>query len=617
MLTEKKEIELWIRESEQFYRNLAAESIDGIILTDISGIAGFISPSATNILGYDLQDIKDYLIFDFVHPEDRAVAIRAFQNEVNRNQDVKFISIRLMKKGGDYLWCMVRGQNMLENPAVGKIAVYFSDDTLRKNTEEALISGEKKLRMQSVILNSVTDLIVTTDLRANITSWNKMIEKITGITEQEAIGKNYLDVLITNYAPYNHQQVHKIVMKEGVWRGEVSFTGADKEKKYLLHNISLIKNESGEAIGMLGIGKDITERKKAEERVRQSETFYRNLIANSLDGIVMSDKVGTIIYCAPSLPQISLFNIADLLGKNIFDFVHPDDRQMAEVTFREELAAKNEYKQMQLRLLNGTGKWVWTLLRAHNLLDNPIFKAVVFYFSDITEQRKLSEKLVDQEIQKQRMLTEATITVQEKERQQIGKELHDNISQQLTTARLYLEVAQDKADGQLKELIRLSLNNISAMVAEIRSLSQSLVPSTLGDIGLVESIQELCDSIKQAHAFTIEFSYRHFSEKNIKEDLKLMLFRIVQEQFNNIIRHANPSAVKIRLESDAENISMTISDNGSGFDPSTARKGMGLNNISSRAALCNGRMDIDSSPGNGCVLSIIIPFKSNDGEMAE
>ncbi|HEX4876052.1 MAG TPA: PAS domain S-box protein [Chitinophagaceae bacterium] len=616
-ITEKRNIELKLNESEQFYRNLIAESLDGIILTDIDGQLDFISPSATTLIGYEESEIKGANIFEYIHPEERDLAIQSFKREIAKKQDVKFISIRLLKKNGQYLWTMVRGQNMLDNPAVGKIAIYFSDDTLRKTTEEALINSDKKLRMQSTILNSVTDLIVTTDLRIRVTAWNKMIEKMTGITESEALGRNFQDVLRTDYSPYTHKQVHKIVLKEGVWRGEVSFIGADNEKKFLLHNISLIRDDNGSAIGLLGIGKDITERKKAEARVRQSETFYRNLIANSLDGIVMSDQEGTIIYCAPSLPQISLYNIAELLGRNIFDFVHPDDRKEAEITFREELKGKNDYKQMQLRLLTGSGKWVWTLLRAHNLLDNPIFKAVVFYFSNITEQRKLSEKLIEQEVQKQRLLTEATINAQEKERLLIGKELHDNISQQLTTARLYLEVAFDKASGEIKDLVQLSLKNIGGMISEIRSLSQSLVPSTLGDLGLTESIQELCDAIKKSHAFNIDFSHQHFSEEDIPDKMKLMLFRIVQEQFNNIIRHANATIVKIRLQADAENLILSISDNGVGFNPATTRKGMGLNNISGRAALYSGKMELESAPGKGCSLLVIIPLNAMKNKTTE
>ena len=147
--------------------------------------------------------------------------------------------------------------------------------------------------------------------------------------------------------------------------------------------------------------------------------------------------------------------------------------------------------------------------------------------------------MIEQEIQKQRQLTQATIDGQEKERLEIGKELHDNISQHLTTTKLYLEVGRDKASDEVQEMIMLAHKNLSDIINELRLLSQSLVPPTLGDLGMIESIQDLCDSLRRAHTFQIEFDSRHFNEEVMPENLKLMLFRIIQEQMNNIIRHAH------------------------------------------------------------------------------
>ena len=157
-------------------------------------------------------------------------------------------------------------------------------------------------------------------------------------------------------------------------------------------------------------------------------------------------------------------------------------------------------------------------------------------------------------------------------------------------------------------MINLSHKTLSDIVKEIRKLSQSLVPLTLGDIGLVESIQGLCDSIIQAHTIEIELHSRHFEESVLTDNLKLMLFRIFQEQLNNILRHSEASHMHITLESDAEFVLLSINDDGKGFDTTAYRKGRGLSNISSRANLMNGKMDIKSSPGNGCTLSISIPI---------
>jgi signal transduction histidine kinase len=252
---------------------------------------------------------------------------------------------------------------------------------------------------------------------------------------------------------------------------------------------------------------------------------------------------------------------------------------------------------------------VWLLVNAEPVLDiegNII--NVICSFADITEQKRLASELIEQEIQKQKQITQATIDAQEKERREIGKELHDNINQHLNTTRLYLEVAKEKASGEVLEMISLSHKNLAAIINEIRQMSQSLVPPTLGDLGLIESVQDLCDSLRRAHTFTIEFLYRHFNEENLPGNLRLMLFRIIQEQVSNIIRHAHATVIQIKLQSDAEYINLTITDNGKGFIPGTAKNGgLGFSNISTRAALFNGKVEITAAPGKGCSLSVLIP----------
>jgi signal transduction histidine kinase len=217
-------------------------------------------------------------------------------------------------------------------------------------------------------------------------------------------------------------------------------------------------------------------------------------------------------------------------------------------------------------------------------------------------------------IQNQRRLIQAAIDEHEKEKQQIGKELHDNINQHLATTRLYLEVVRDKVTDESFEIINLAHKSLSYIIKEIRELSQSLVPPTLCDIGLIESVKDICDSLERTHSFSVDFYHRHFNENQLPDNLKLMLFRIIQEQINNIIRHANADKIQISLQSDAEYTILFIADNGKGFDSSAFKKGSGLTNITNRADLFNGQVEINASPGKGCSLSVSIPFINIEGQ---
>lgn len=223
----------------------------------------------------------------------------------------------------------------------------------------------------------------------------------------------------------------------------------------------------------------------------------------------------------------------------------------------------------------------------------------------------MEKKLLRQELNKQKLVAQAVVDAQEKERSLIGKELHDNINQILSTAKLYLEVARNDEKERIS-LIDMSTQGISDAINEIRTISRSLVPSSIGDLGLVESIQDLVESIKLTRKLNVEFYYHPGIDDLMTEQQKLMIFRIAQEQVNNVMKHAQAKNLIIELFAEDNVINISISDDGKGFDPEQVRhkKGVGLFNITSRAELFNGKVSINSAPGKGCTLNINIPISN-------
>ena len=145
-ITDQKKAEEDRVRNELFYRNLIGDALDGILLTDINGIISFASPSVERILGYRAEELVQTHAFDYVHPDDYQEAMEAFENEVRMEPVIKYIDIRLKTKSGEWLYCNVRGHNMLYNPYVGRMAVYFHDDSRRKETEDKLKESERQLR---------------------------------------------------------------------------------------------------------------------------------------------------------------------------------------------------------------------------------------------------------------------------------------------------------------------------------------------------------------------------------------------------------------------------------------------------------------------------------------
>jgi two-component system sensor histidine kinase UhpB len=228
--------------------------------------------------------------------------------------------------------------------------------------------------------------------------------------------------------------------------------------------------------------------------------------------------------------------------------------------------------------------------------------------NDVTERVRLEKELALQQRLKQQQITEVVLTAQERERFELGQELHDNINQILATSKLYLDVAIEEREPRI-ELLAKSRNNISMAIEEIRRLSKELITPSLNDLGLVQSIKELIRSIQMVKKMKIRLTISGVDEDALLPEQKINVYRIIQEQLNNILKHAQASSVSIELNKQREQIRLCVEDDGKGFDPRMRRDGVGISNIMSRAELYNGRVEIDSSPGKGCRLEVILNSK--------
>lgn len=228
----------------------------------------------------------------------------------------------------------------------------------------------------------------------------------------------------------------------------------------------------------------------------------------------------------------------------------------------------------------------------------------------LLHKKRLTESLLKEEQRYQRLLTEQMIAVQEREREWIGRELHDNVNQVLTTVKLYLETASRKTEDPL---IPRSMELINKSISEIRNLSHQLSSPTLGTGSLLDSINALIEMVGFSTSLLFEFDHKGYRQKLIMSQ-KLALYRILQEQLNNIIKHAGATRVWISLCQQNGNTQLTVRDNGKGFDKKRKTNGMGINNMISRAKIFGGTVQIESTPGKGSSFNVIIPIAAEKEE---
>jgi PAS domain S-box-containing protein len=734
-ITERKEAESRLTESEQRFRDVAESSPAMIWLSDENDITVYANKKWIEFTGKDIGNDPEGWA-SIIHPDDRIRITGEYYNGVKLKKQV-IIVYRLRRADGLYRWVHdISIPRFLSN---GKFIGYAGSVV---DIEEEKQKHEQ-LSYQSTILENVSDIVVTTDIDYKVKIWNKIAEEYYAIPAEEAVGQPIGDLLKFTFYETTAKESLAELNQKGIWKGEVSIVNRRGETKHFFHTVKCVYNEAGNKIGYLAMGRDITEKKNADEKVKESELFYRTLIADSLDGMLLLDKNGAINFVSPSVKNVLGYNEQELIGRNGFEFVHPEDIPWAVQSFQKEVDHDPEIKFITIRLLKKDGQWLWCNVRGHNLLRNPYINRIVIYFHDdtlrkeakdalqesekrfrslvtniqvgvflsdengniimcnkalsdmlsisedmivgknvyhimsmnmineknefipvserpltltlqskqtvkdavigvihpvtkerswilvnsnpilneagnikhvicsvmnLTERKRLEQKLIADQVSHQRQLTQATIDGQENERRTIGEELHDNIGQQLTTIKLFLDYAKTTADGETAEMVSMSLKGISDAINDVRAMSRSLVPYTLKDLGLTESINELIDSLMRTRTLNIEFEYCEFNEEAIPENQKLSLFRIVQEQLNNIIKHSGAQNVWIRLFNEAGEFILQIKDDGKGFDSSHPRKGIGILNIKNRAELFNGKAEIITEPGSGCQLVVSFPL---------
>ena len=231
-----------------------------------------------------------------------------------------------------------------------------------------------------------------------------------------------------------------------------------------------------------------------------------------------------------------------------------------------------------------------------------------FYFS---QKRFQAEQLKSQaeRLKHQELLLFSTIEAQEKERQRIAKDLHDEIGSKLNIINLGMHQLNKigKNNGAILNTTKELFGVINETIGTTRRISHDLLPPTLEKFGLKEALVELCESFKQTASFDIAFSVRENDPYKTEKNVELNLFRVVQELINNSIKHGKPSQIKINFWKNKNGIKIKYRDNGKGFDfkNNSFKTGLGMQNIESRIKMINAEFNFSSSVGAGVQVEII------------
>jgi PAS domain S-box-containing protein len=364
--------------------------------------------------------------------------------------------------------------------------------------------------------------------------------------------------------------------------------------------------------GLFILSMDIDERKKVEQQLQESERFLNESQEVSKIGSYVLDFNKGVWKASHVLDEIfGLTPNNEHTVEGWVSSIHPDDQAMMREYFESEVIGKKQRFDKEYKIISKeTGKERFV----HGIGDlefdaNGSIVKMLGTIQDITERKKLENELAEQKLKEQKLINEITIQTQEKERKELGRELHDNVNQILAIVKMYLGMLNAGEYSTEDNLLGKSYEYVNEAMKEIRKLSHSLVAPSLGNLGLKESLQILANDTNLLNGIKVQLVIdEKFNEEGIDKTKELMLYRVVQEQLNNITKYAKAKEAFITLKKENNKLFLTIADNGVGFDTNQkSNGGIGLTNMKSRIEFYSGSLNITSAPHKGCKLEISIP----------
>ena len=559
----------------------------------------------SKIFGYAKEDIGSN--FDWwvkkIHPADKKRILDTIKNCLDNRIENWKGEYSFLAADGTYKFILDRGYAMFDdNGKPYRMIGAMTDITQLKKAELKLTESENHLR---TIIQSEPECIRLMNQNNELLEMNPAgLAMIEADNMEQVQGKNMLSIIKPQYRKA-FEKLTRDVFNGKSGKLEFEITGLKGTNRWLDTHTVPMKNADGEIISLLGLTRDITESKKAEKAILDAELRYRTLFEQSPDGISVID-IETLLpleFNEKIHTQLG-YSREEFSQLKISDYEIIDSPEVIKTRAEKIMREGQDSFETRHKTKKGDIRDVQVTILKITFHDKPVLYTI---FRDITEKRKLEKELKQQEINLQRQITEATIQAQEKERNELGRELHDNINQILATVKMYLGMAKTKENFNI-DLLGQSYEYVNEAIEEIRKLSHSLVAPTLGDIGLSEVLEELVQITNVPNGLQVLFVNEIDNGQMIDDKKELMLYRIVQEQMNNIHKHAQAKTVIIHLKTAANNLHLSIADDGVGFDTTIKARGIGLKNIQSRVEFYFGKVNIISAPGKGCILEISIPF---------
>jgi PAS domain S-box-containing protein len=463
--------------------------------------------------------------------------------------------------------------------------------------------------LQQAFENSLQANIISIVESGRIIRANRAACKLLGYSKKELLTRNREDVFRISEVGYKMMILERA--REGSAKADLSIVRKDGKLWPSEITSVIFKDIEGVENSITSIV-DRRERLSIQKKIDvKNDNWIKSIGKTTYDVTWDWDIVINLISFGRNYEQVfgSKLPAPKISYETWLDFFQPEEKETLKkkITKIFDSEEKNWEDSFQFRCPDGTLSYV--IIRS-NILRDEAGKAIrmIGVIHDISKMQKL-EATLDREIRiNKSQKAEAIVEAKEMERSDIGKELHDNVNQLLGASMLYLEMARkDIQNGEIY-LIHSSEYTMTA-IEEIRKLTKGLLSDTIKDFGLCGAIEHIVKDTMEIYPVKIHCKLGPALEGAMSEKFKMNAFRIIQEQLNNILKHANASDINITMAKKKAAFVLSIADNGIGFDNTKKKshEGIGISNIVSRAESYRGKARFITGPGKGCKLVISFP----------
>ena len=600
---ERKRGQLKLEESNDRYESVFKATNDP--LWDRNILTGEIYwNDKVNIFGFLQAERKNYSWWlANIHPED----IKKIISELNKCFESDLLqwtgNYRFRCMYGGYKYIFDRGYILRDkNNRPYRMIGSMQDITELKKKEEELVNNEYHLR---TILETEPECIKLIDKNGRLQDMNRAgLVMIEADNLAQVKGRHVVQMVDEPYKKA-FDELNKKVFEGESGTLQFEITGIKGTKKWLETHAVPFKDADGKISCLLGITRNITEEKKVEFELRQSEEKYRSLVEQAGDAIALFDAAGKILEGNTGTAKLLGYTEEEFRQLSIHDVLFEEELKSNPVRFDLLQKGISTIKQRAMKRKDGSA--VQTEIRAQ-LLPDGRFLAVI---RDLSERKKAEEGLKESYSQIRR-LSEHLQNVREEERISIAREIHDVLGQQLTVMKMDISSLSKKAAGG-DEILQQKFKKLLALTDETinsaRKISSDMRPSLLDDLGLVSALEYHSSEFEKSSGIKTKF-VSEMSDVDFPANISTVLFRIFQESLTNIARHSKAAEVNASLTSVNGKLSMVISDNGKGFHLSEVKnkKTLGLLGMRERMEMMGGEYTISSEPGKGTVVQITIPY---------